>query len=138
MTTLSLAGEWTLSDDSGDYACAINLPSDGISALHAAQLIPDPYWGRNEYDLRWISERDWTVTRDFDLTETEVDLVLSEVDCVVTVQVNKQIVLRAENAFRTYRVPLTGASRVGRNRVSVTFHSVVAAGAAKQASHPFP
>ena len=138
MTTLSLAGEWTLSDDSGDYACAINLPSDGISALHAAQLIPDPYWGRNEYDLRWISERDWTVTRDFDLTETEVDLVLSEVDCVVTVQVNKQIVLRAENAFRTYRVPLTGASRVGRNRVSVTFHSVVAAGAAKQAAHPFP
>ena len=77
MTQLNLAGEWSLSDDSGDYACAINLPTDGISALHKASLIPDPYWGRNEYDLRWIAERDWFATRTFTLTDTDVDLVLS-------------------------------------------------------------
>lgn len=138
MTLINLAGEWSLSDDSGDYTCAINLPSDGISALHDAGLIPDPYWGRNEYDLRWISERDWTVTRSFDLTDTDVDLVLSEVDTIVTVKVNDEIVLEAENAFRTYRVPLKRAARVGTNIISVTFHSVVAAGAAKQEAHPFP
>ena len=138
MTPFDLSGEWSLSDDSGDYTCAINLPNDGISALHAAGLIPDPYWGRNEYDLRWISERDWTVTRDFDLTDVNVDLILSEVDCVVTVRVNDHVVLTAENAFREYRVPLTDAGQVGRNSISVTFHSVVAAGAAKHAAHPFP
>ncbi len=137
MTSRDLAGEWSLSDDRGDYTCAINLPNDGISALYAAGLIPDPYWGQNEYDLRWICERDWTVSREFELTDTCVDLVLSQVDCVVTVRVNDQVVLTAENAFRAYRVSLAAVAQVGRNSISVTFHSVVAAGAAKHAAYPF-
>ncbi|WP_322890371.1 MULTISPECIES: beta-mannosidase [unclassified Yoonia] len=134
---LDLAGEWSLSDDSGTHACAMQMPTDGISALHAAGLIPDPYWGRNEFDLRWICERDWTATRDFDLSETEVDLVLSEVDCVATVRVNDQVVLQAENAFRSYRMPLAAVARLGRNSISVTFHSPVRVGAEKQAALPF-
>lgn len=132
-----LAGAWSLSDDSGTHACAMLMPTDGISALHAAGLIADPYWGRNEYDLRWICERDWTATREFDLTETDVDLVLSELDCVATVRVNDQVVLQAENAFRSYRVPLAAVARIGRNRISVTFHSPVRVGAEKQATLPF-
>ncbi|KJZ18938.1 glycoside hydrolase family 2 protein [Loktanella sp. S4079] len=138
MTQLSLAGEWSLSDDSGDYTCAMHLPTDGITALHEAGLIADPYWGRNEYDLRWICERDWTVSRHFDVSEIDIDLVLSEVDTVVTVRVNDQIVLKAENAFRTYRVPLSEFAKVGTNTISITFHSPVVAGGKKQAAHPFP
>ena len=55
-----LAGDWTLNDAAGEFTCPITVPGDGISALAAAGLIPDPYEGRNEYDLRWIAERDWT------------------------------------------------------------------------------
>lgn len=134
---LDLAGEWSLSDDSGDYSCAMQMPTDGISALHDAGLIPDPYWGRNEYDLRWICERDWHAEREFDLTGTDVDLVLSELDCVATVQVNGQVVLRAENAFRSYRVSLARVAQVGRNIIRVIFHSSVNVGAAKQVDLPF-
>ncbi|WP_439154027.1 beta-mannosidase [Yoonia sp.] len=137
MIHLDLAGEWALSDDSGSHSCAIHLPTDGISALHDAGLIPDPYWGRNEYDLRWIAERAWTATRAFDLTETEVDVVLSGVDTIATVTVNGQIVLRCENAFRSYRVSLSNVARLGRNEISVTFHSAIRVAAEKQAAHPF-
>ena len=137
MTSLNLAGEWSLSDDSGDYTCAINLPTDGISALRDAGLIPDPYWGRNEYALRWIAEREWTVTRQFVLTDTDVDLVLSGVDTIVTVTVNGQQVLTCENAFRSYRVNLSEVAKVGENEITVTFHSSIAVAAEKQAAHPF-
>ena len=137
MTFLNLAGEWALSDDSGAYSCTMHMPTDGISALREAGLIADPYWGRNEYDLRWICERDWTVLRHFDTSEIDIDLVLSEVDTVVTVRVNDQIVLAAENAFRTYRVPLAGVAKVGTNTISITFHSPVVAGGKKHAAHPF-
>ena len=47
-----LGGTWTLADAKGDHACPITLPGDCITALHDAGLIPDPYWGRNEYDCR--------------------------------------------------------------------------------------
>ena len=132
---ISLAGEWALTDADGGNGCAFPLPGDGISALHDAGLIPDPYWGRNEYDLRWICERDWVAVRTFDLAETDVDLVLSEIDTVVTVRVNDRVVLEAENAFRTYRVPLADVAKVGSNTISITFHSPVVAGKAKQDAH---
>lgn len=135
--TVDLAGLWSLSDDSGGYACDLFLPGDGISALHTAGLIPDPYWGRNEYDLRWICERDWTATRVFNLTDPDVDLVLSMVDTVVTMRVNNVVVLNAQNSFRDYRVSLAGTAKGGENTIQVTFHSPVKAGQAAQDAHPF-
>ncbi len=134
---ITLAGQWVLSDDSGAYTCAMHLPTDGITALHQAGLIPDPYWGRNEYELRWIAERDWTATRTFELRETDVDLVISGVDTTVTVRVNGQVVLTCENAFRSYRVNLKDAACMGTNQISVTFHSSIRVAAEKQAAHPF-
>jgi len=132
-----LSGRWELADSTGEYACGIDLPNDGITALHDAGLIPDPYWGRNEYDLRWICERDWTVTRSIALDDTNVDLRLSGLDTVCTVTLNGQVVLQSENAFRTYRVPLASAAVAGDNTLAITFHSPVAAGKAKADAHPF-
>ena len=137
MTGLNLAGAWALADTTGDFACDFALPGDGISALHSAGLIPDPYWGRNEYDLRWICESDWVATRSFDLTETNVDLVLSRMDTVVTVRVNDAVVLEAKNAFRDFRVALRDVATIGANTISVTFHSPVEAGRALQNAHDF-
>ena len=135
--TFDLSGPWALSDDSGDYACTMHLPCDGISALHSAGLIPDPYWGRNEYDLRWIADRDWTVVRTFHLTDTNIDLVLSMVDTVVTVRVNDVIVLAAKNSFRDYRVAIVDAARIGENTITIRFHSAVKAAQAAQDALPF-
>ncbi len=135
--SLNLAGEWSLSDDSGDYTCAINLPTDGISALHDAGLIPDPYWGRNEYDLRWIAERDWVATRVFDLADTDVDLVLSGVDTIVEVAVNGAVVLHCDNAFRSFRISLSQITQIGANTISVTFKNSIAHAAKLQDAQPF-
>ena len=135
--TVDLNTGWTLSDGSGAYTCPMSFPNDGITALRDADLIPDPYFGRNEYDLRWICERDWTVTRTFDLTETDVDLLLSRMDTVVTVRVNDLVVLEAKNAFRDYRVALGDAAVVGANTIAITFHSPVEAGRALQEAHEF-
>lgn len=137
MNPLNLAGEWSLSDDSGDYTCAINLPTDGISALHQAGLIPDPYWGRNEYDLRWIAERDWVATRAFELTDTDVDLVLSGVDTIVEIVVNGTIVTTCDNAFRTFRVNLAQAAQIGANTIRVIFKNSIAHAAKLQDAQPF-
>ncbi len=135
---MKLSGEWSLTDVNGDYTCSFALPGDGINALFSAGLIPDPYWGKNEYELRWICERDWVARRKFTLTDKNVDLILSEIDTVATVRVNGTTVLQTENAFRTYRALLSGVAEVGENEISVTFHSPVMAGKAKHDAHPFP
>ncbi|EPX85493.1 hypothetical protein ruthe_01753 [Rubellimicrobium thermophilum DSM 16684] len=97
---LDLAGEWTLADATGAFRCPMRVPGDGITALHAAGLIPDPYWGRNEDGLRWIAGRDWTIRRTFVLERADVALLLEGLDCVAEVRVNGQTVLQSANAFR--------------------------------------
>ena len=132
---MDLAGAWTLSDDSGTYQVPFAVPGDGITALHRAGAIPDPYWGRNEYRLRWISERDWVARRGFDHLGGAFDLVIEGLDCVAEVRLNGAQVLQAANAHRRWRVPVV--VQAGPNEIEITFHSPVREAAARQASMPF-
>jgi beta-mannosidase len=135
---LDLAGCWTLSDESGAHVVAFDLPGDGITALARAGVIPDPYWGRNEYDCRWVSERDWVATRRFTVDRTDLRLEIDMLDTVAEVFVNGQSVLRAENMFRRHVASLAPVLRVGENEIAIRFLSPVREAAKRQAAMPFP
>ena len=94
---VDLAGEWHLKDNRGDISAPMRVPGDGISALHDAGLIPDPYFGRNEYDLRWICDRGWVISRSFVVDRVDLVLVVSMLDTLAEVVVNGVSVLRAVN-----------------------------------------
>ena len=134
---LDLGGVWTLSDESGAHVLPFALPGDGITALHAAGVIPDPYWGRNEYDCRWVSERDWVARRRFVHDGGAVDLVIDGLDTVAEVRLNGALVLTAANAFRRWRVDVTGDLRQGENEIEITFRSPVRVAAERQAGMGF-
>ncbi len=135
--TVDLAGSWALQDHGGDHACAMAVPGDAISALVTAGLAPEPYFADNEYDLRWIAERDWVMSRNVTLTDTDVELVISGLDCVAEVHWNGQQVLSAANAFRHYRVNLRELAKIGENTVQIYLRSPVARAAEAQARQPF-
>lgn len=132
-----LAGRWTLSDESGTHVVAFDLPGDGISALVQAGVIPDPYWGRNEYDCRWVCERDWVATRSFVVDRTDLRLEIDMLDTVAEVFVNGVSVLKAENMFRRHVACHLPSLQLGENEISIRFASPVRAGAERQAGMPF-
>ncbi|MGV8954051.1 MAG: beta-mannosidase [Cypionkella sp.] len=123
---LDLTGQWTLTDASGDYTVPLALPGDGISALRTAGAIPDPYWGRNEYDLRWICQRDWWARRRFEVEHTDQILVVSMLDTVAEISVNGQLVHRSDSMFRSYRIDLSGVLIQGTNEIAIRFLSSAA------------
>jgi beta-mannosidase len=131
-----LSGLWTLTDDRAEHAIPFAIPGDGITALHAAGAIPDPYWGRNEYSLRWIADRDWTATRRFQHDGTPCDLIVDHLDTVAEILLNGTLVLSAANSFRRFRVEATGL-RAGENEIAITFRSATRAADATQAAQPF-
>lgn len=135
---LDLSGPWHLSDETGQYSVPMTLPGDGISALRAAGIIPDPYWGQNEYDLRWISDRDWLLTRTFQSNGQNMTLVLSMLDTVVDVSLNGQTVLQARSMFRTHRVDVSNALIPGENVITLHFRSAPRAAKAFADAQPFP
>lgn len=135
---LDLTGPWHLSDETGQHTAPMTLPGDGISALRDAGVIPDPYWGRNEYDLRWIAERDWLLTRTFQATGRNMTLVLSMLDTVVDVSLNGQTVLHADSMFRTHRVDVSDALILGENVITLLFRSAPREALRRAQVQPFP
>lgn len=131
-----LSGLWTLSDESGAHSIPFMLPGDAISALHAAGVIPDPYWGRNEYDVRWVAARDWVAVRRFMHDGSPADLVVDGLDTVAEITLNGQPVLSAANAFRRFRADAAGL-RAGENEIRILFRSSLRAADALQAALPF-
>jgi beta-mannosidase len=135
---LDLAGCWTLSDESGAHVIDFDLPGDGVSALVKARVIPEPYWGRNEYDCRWVSERDWVARRVFTHDGSGAELVVEGLDTVAEVRLNGVTVLSAANVHRRWRVDVSSSLRVGENVVEILFRSPVREALARAARMPFP
>jgi beta-mannosidase len=134
---LDLAGVWSLSDESGEYRTSMTLPGDGIDALFKAGAIPDPYFGRNEYGLRWICQRDWVARRSFTVERTDQVLVISMLDTVAEVRVNGTLVLASDTMFRSHRVDVSGVLRPGENEVEITFRSPAVEAAKRQAAQRY-
>ena len=128
---------WVIRDETGAIDLPADFPADLHDVLHRAGVIADPYLGRNEYDCRWVGERDWVASRGVELDGDACELVLSGLDTVVEVRVNGRRVLRADNAFRTWRVDLAGIARPGENRIELHLRSPVREAARLQARQPF-
>jgi len=134
---IDLAGQWSLADSDGDHATTIVLPGDVHSALFGAGIIPDPYFGRNEYEVRWVAERDWLLARDVEIADPAMELVIEAIDTVAEVRINGQMVLKAANAFRGWRVDLSGVATAGTNRIEILVRSSLREGERRQAAQPF-
>src|SRR3990167_10524620 len=111
---LDLAGIWTLAEVGGARTAPMPIPGDGISALHDAGVIQDPYFGRNEYDLRWICGRDWVIARSFFHDGAAGELCIEGLDTLAEGQINGRVILNASNAFRRWRGGVSQAPETGR------------------------
>ncbi len=89
-------------------------------ALRAAGLIPDPFFGANEAAVAWVDTTTWVYTRAVTVPASmqAPTLVFEGIDTFADVQVDGRTVLRTDNMFRAYRVPLAP----GAHQVTVVVH----------------
>ncbi|WP_137134843.1 glycoside hydrolase family 2 protein [Rhizobium sp. FKY42] len=136
---IDLSGNWRLSSLDEEAQALMPVPGDVHTALKNAGLIPDPYFGRNELYLCWVAERDWQIEQDFVLDDAAGDwyLDITDLDTVATVEINGEVVLKADNCFRRWRPDVSQALRSGENRIRILFHSSIREGEERQAKQPF-
>ena len=145
---INLAGEWKLEGCNGDGApvsCTAAVPGDAHSALFAAGLIPDPFFGRNERDVQWVGQREWTFSRTFDvpaefLAHSSVVLRLEDCDTFASAFLNGVEIGKAGNRFRRWDFDAKAALRQGRNEIRLVFASAWAEGdrLASLSDKPYP
>ncbi len=140
---LDLSGVFSLSSpDRPDIAVEIALPGDVHTALLAAGIIPDPYFGTNEMDVMWVNKTRWTVTRAFDvpagMTGGHLTLTLENVDCIATVFLNDAPVADVDNQFLRHDIDVTGKVRPGANSLRIDFAIARDVAKARAEAYPFP
>lgn len=54
------AAKWTLSNAVYNISVPGSVPSQAHLDLYAADVIPDPYFGLGDFNLRWVAETNWT------------------------------------------------------------------------------
>ncbi|MNO19897.1 Exo-beta-D-glucosaminidase precursor [compost metagenome] len=94
------------------------------------ELIPSPFYGKNEHELQWIDKKDWEYRTVLQLDEewqqrAIAELVFKGLDTYADVYVNDVHVLSADNMFRAWTVDVKVLLRAGENEIRVRFRSVV-------------
>lgn len=120
---IDLAGTWSLCDQQGAYSLSMQLPGDGVSALEHAGIVPDPYWGRNEYDVRKMSEHEWIAKRAFSVDDTDLCLSVQEIDTIAKISINGVQVAATKNSFRSYEIDVSNVLKLGENDIEIRFFS---------------
>ena len=140
---LDLGGTYQLdSPAKKDMAAKIVLPGDVHTALIDAGHIPDPYFGDNEQQIMWVNKTPWNVERTFtadrEMSNGNLTLTLSEVDCIATIILNGEAIAETDNQFIRHDIDVTGKIKEGENTLRIEF--AIARDIAKQRSdaHPFP
>jgi beta-mannosidase len=121
----------------GDAWLPAAVPGTAHGALLAAGRIPDPFYGRNELDVRWVAERRWVWRLGFDageLAERE-ELVFEGLDTYCTVWLNGERLLQSDNMFVPHRVDVRSRLKPGRNELLLCFEPALAEARKVEAVH---
>lgn len=109
---------------------AASVPGTVHTDLLAHGLIADPYVGVPEAGLQWIGLADWEYRTSFDvspevLRRARSELVFDGLDTFAEVWLNGVKLLDADNAFRTWRLPVQGKLREHDNILRVVLRSPI-------------
>src|ERR1044072_7473897 len=98
--------------------------------LLANKLIEDPFYREKKKKQKWNEKKDWEYKTTFRVTaqtlaRERVELVFEGLDTYAVVYLNEQLVLKADNMFRTWRVNAKPALKTGENTLRIVFRSPV-------------
>ncbi|WP_426169612.1 beta-mannosidase [Pseudoduganella sp. R-34] len=106
---------------------AAKVPGTVHTDLLANKLIPDPYVGAPEAGLQWIGLADWEYRTRFEAPRRakRSDLVFEGLDTFTEVWLNGEKLFEADNAFRTWRIPVQDKLRAKGNELRVVLRSPI-------------
>ncbi|MBK9720985.1 MAG: glycoside hydrolase family 2 protein [Saprospiraceae bacterium] len=125
---IALTKNWfyTQADTIQWQACTI--PGNTYTALLENQKIPNPFFGDNEKNIQWVSEKNWLFKTKFDidskyLKQDNIHLECPGLDTDCSLYLNNQYLGKANNAFRHWTFDVKQLLNVGENELLIQFNS---------------
>ena len=129
--SLDLNGTWKLYSMGNKEIDTIlgQVPGTVHTDLFSSKIIQDPYFGNNEKDLNWITDQTWIYEKTFELTKEmasfkSIILHFKGIDTNADILINGNLVLTADNMFRSWQIPLNEYTRIGSNKIQLIFKPI--------------
>lgn len=108
----------------------VTVPGVVHTDLLQNKIIEDPFFRLNERGLQWIDKEDWVYETCFTLAadmmrKENMELVFEGLDTYADVYLNDECILKANNMFRRWSIPVRQYIREENNILKVYFHSPV-------------
>lgn len=121
---------WEFSQSGSDKWMPAVVPGTVHQDLIRHQLLPDPFYGTNETKIQWVENEDWEYQTLFTVTDEQLKrdgalLQFEGLDTYADVYLNGALLLKGDNMFIGYSIPVKSLLREGENRLHVYFHSPV-------------
>lgn len=121
---------WEFSLEGDDDWMLASVPGVVQLDLFKNDVIGDPYWQDNELKQRWIENENWIyktqIIADAQIMSNEhVDLNFKGLDTYAKVYLNDELILEADNMFRSWSVDIKSLLNLGENELRIVFESPV-------------
>jgi len=121
--------DWKINNN-GSYSAQGQVPGTIHTILLAAKQIPEPYWGYNDVNLRYLVYTPWTFRKNFSLTDdflafTQFTLHLDQIDTVTNITLNGCPIGQTNNMFLAYIFNVTKSCLKSNNELRIDFESPV-------------
>ena len=128
-----ITSEWQFSEAGTGVWNSAKVPGTVHSDLLNHNLIPDPYYRLNEKYVQWVDKTDWEYRTEFTLSSEDVNspslrLLFEGLDTYADVYLNDNLILEADNMFRTWDVQVARYAKEGKNSLRIYFHSPIQKG----------
>lgn len=133
MITKEITENWTFKQIEGTHTGFAKVPGTIHTDLLANKLIKDPFYRNNEKEQQWIDKEDWEYTTTLQITEEEFNkqnivLNFEGLDTYADVFLNDQLLLEANNMFRSWEIDVKKHVNLGSNQLKVILHSPIKKG----------
>ena len=140
--SVTLTDGWTFRQERLQNWHPATVPGTVQTDLMAIGSIEDPFFGLNERGVQWIDKEDWLYDNHFEVTEAQQqrarrELTFYGLDTYADVYLNDSLILKADNMFRTWQVDVSRLTHVGKNHLSIHFHSPIKVDMPKWEAHPY-
>ena len=140
--SVTLSDGWTFRQERLLNWHPATVPGTVQTDLMAIGSIEDPFFGLNERGVQWIDKEDWLYDNYFEVTNAQQhrarrELTFYGLDTYADVYLNDSLILKADNMFRTWQVDVSPLTRIGKNHLSIRFHSPIKVDMPKWEAHPY-
>lgn len=130
LQSVELSEGWTVEQAGKKERHAAKIPGSVHADLLANDKIEDPFYRTNERELQWIEHENWTYQTAFDVPEeifskNQKELIFNGLDTYADVYLNDSLILKANNMFRTWEVPVSTLLKKAGNQLVVKFRSPI-------------